>query len=191
VFWQRLDLSRDEIAAGGSRNQRVDPPFSPPDGGFGHEGYPIGCVTLGAAKKYCVWLSKVTGRKFRLPTEAEWEYACRAGGPPVKMDAKQLGEMAWFAENSGDEPHPVGTRRANGWGLYDMLGNVAEYVIRDPADEKGVVAGGSYKDDAKDVHCRAREAYSPEWQKDDEQDPKSGDWLRPAHHVGFRVVMEE
>jgi hypothetical protein len=74
-----------------------------------------------------------------------------------------------------------------------MLGNVGEYVIRDPRDHEGVLAGGSYKDDAKDVHSAAREPYSPDWQKNDPQEPKDPDWFDygGTHHVGFRVVMEE
>jgi formylglycine-generating enzyme required for sulfatase activity len=66
------------------------------------------------------------GYKYRLPTEAEWEYAARAGAPdPPKAS---LSEYAWFADNSGDESHPVGLKKPNAWGLYDMLGNVRECV---------------------------------------------------------------
>jgi formylglycine-generating enzyme required for sulfatase activity len=89
------------------------------------------------------------GYKYRLPTEAEWEYAARAGaaGPPTSLD-----EVAWYADNSGDETHPVGQKKPNPWGLYDMLGNVREWVedvyARDyyanspAADPAGPQAGG-------------------------------------------------
>jgi formylglycine-generating enzyme required for sulfatase activity len=169
-----------------------------PDGkrGFwhtpGHDGYPADCIHLQAVKRYCDWLSKNTGHKFRLPTEAEWEYACRAGGPPVKLDANKLDDVAWFADNSDGTSHEVGQKKPNAWGLYDMLGNAGEYVIRDPKDDQGLLGGGSWRDQAKDVHCGAREPYSPDWQKDDPQTPPSTAWLNwNVHHVGFRVVMEE
>jgi formylglycine-generating enzyme required for sulfatase activity len=210
VFWQGIDVTDAERRRGEfgdprsewSRSRTVKP-YMPPDGGFGRWGLPASNIQFAAAVKYCAWLSKHTGRKFRLPTEAEWEYACRAGGPPVAPSAADLDAVAWFAGNSADgkdvwgdpylTPHPVGRKRPNPWGLYDMLGNVGEYVIRDPKDDKGLLAGGSYKDQAKDVHSGAREPYSPDWQKNDPEDPKRADWLDygSVHHVGFRVVMDE
>jgi formylglycine-generating enzyme required for sulfatase activity len=193
VFWLGLDLDFATIQRHKWRDSRVPIPYSNP---FGEDaaGYPADCIHFKAARKYCTWLSKVTGKKFRLPTEAEWEYACRAGGSPIQpMSEKQLDAVAWYAGNSNDKPHPVGKKKPNAWSLYDMLGNVGEYVIRDPKDDQGLLAGGSYQDQAKDVHSGAREPYSPDWQKNDPQDPKDQNWLDydSTHHVGFRVVMEE
>jgi len=210
VFWMGLDLTETQYqeqrhrvdGPDGWEATRVRPPYSVP---FIDDrrvtGYPADCIHFRGAVKYCAWLSKHTRRKFRLPTEAEWEYACRAGSPPLKPDAAALDRLAWFAGNSSDtpdvpgyeEPHPVGRKRPNAWGLYDMLGNVGEFVIRDPTDQRGLLAGGSCDDDAKDVHSGAREPYSPDWQRNDPEDPKRDpDWTYVnAHHVGFRVVMEE
>jgi len=74
-----------------------------------------------------------------------------------------------------------------------MLGNGGEFVTRQPQDPRGLLAGGSHEDDAQHVHSSAREPYSPAWQKYDPEDPKNPDWLDygSAHHVGFRVVIED
>lgn len=192
VFSWRMDLTWEQHARNDDRAARPEKPYWMPDAGNGPEGYAADCIHFRAARKYCAWLSRVTGKKFRLPTEAEWEYAARAGGPPIKLDAKSLDAFAWFAGNSEKLPHPVGKKKPNAWGFYDMLGNVAEYVVRDPEDDLGLTAGGSYLDRAEDVHTGARAPYSPDWQKTDPQIPKSGDWLNwDVHHVGFRVVMED
>jgi formylglycine-generating enzyme required for sulfatase activity len=86
---------------------------------------PVETVSKNEAHDFLARLnSRNDGYHYRLPSEAEWEYAARAGGAP----AGPLDEVAWYAANSGDETHPVGTKKPNAWGIYDMLGNVREWV---------------------------------------------------------------
>jgi formylglycine-generating enzyme required for sulfatase activity len=198
VFWQKLDVPDNQRRGLIDAKSRPSAPYEPPDGGYGHDGYPAGRVNYVAAEQYVAWLSKHTGKKFRLPTEAEWEHACRAGGGQVAPRSEDLEAVAWFAGNSEDKPHAVGRKRPNAWGLYDMLGNVAEFVTIDPDDRAKVAkngryfaAGGSFMDESEDVHPGAREPYHPRWQRSDPQDPKGQGWLSDAPHVGLRVVLEE
>src|SRR5262249_13205521 len=105
--------------------------------GFERDRKPAICMTQHAAMKYCEWLSKKTGKDYRLPTEAEWEYACRAGttGPYGIPEGAKLGDYAWLKENSptderpGGALHAVWTKKPNAWGIYDMHGNVMEWCI--------------------------------------------------------------
>jgi formylglycine-generating enzyme required for sulfatase activity len=185
VYWQRLDLKPEEIKSGADAENRPSKPYSPPDRGFGHDGFPAGSVCLAEAQKYVKWLTKKTGHKYRLPTEAEWEYACKAG-TDGKVDKGQLKDVAVYAK---EQPEKTGQLRPNAWGLFDTLGNVAEWAIR--ADGVGVVCGGSFEDEAPDVNCGARAEYQASWQRDDPQDPKGKSWLSNGAHVGIRVVRED
>ena len=84
------------------------------------------------AIKFCQWLSEDTGKKYTLPTEAQWEYACRAGSNGMYCfgdDVGTLNQYAWYEENSDKQVHPVGEKRPNKWGLYDMYGNVEEWCL--------------------------------------------------------------
>ncbi|MFM7277235.1 MAG: formylglycine-generating enzyme family protein, partial [Microcystis aeruginosa] len=91
---------------------------------------PVEKVTWFDAEDFCEKLSKLTGKNYRLPTKAEWEYACRAGTETrfsFGDDESQLGDYAWFSGNSNNTTHPVGQKRPNPWGIYDMHGNVWEW----------------------------------------------------------------
>ena len=103
----------------------------PWDSGWGRGRRPVIYVSWDDAVAYAKWLSKRTGKRYRLPTEAEWEYATRAGTATRWSFGDQeshLGNSAWFSGNSGYQPHPVGEKEPNPWGLYDMHGNVWEWV---------------------------------------------------------------
>lgn len=177
--------------------------------GRGNSGFPAISMTQYAANKYAQWLSAKTGEYYRLPTEAEWEYACRAGASTAIPEAT-LGEYAWFKGNSPVKPftdgtyHKVGTKKPNAWGLYDMLGNVMEWTLdqhgpyADAAAENPwvkattpyphTVRGGSWNDEAARVTCSARVASVADWKMLDPQLPRSIWYLTNAQWLGFRLV---
>jgi formylglycine-generating enzyme required for sulfatase activity len=174
-----------------------------------------------AAKQYTKWLSGLTGQYYRLPSEAEWEYACRAGTATAYSfgdDPSQLGEYAWFYDNGGERMHLVGQKKPNSWGLFDMHGNVGEWVLDeytktgyDELAGKGggkplvcqeavawpkklfprVVRGGGWDDDAAGCRSAARrKSDDDDWREEDPNFPQSPWWFtsEPALSVGFRPI---
>jgi formylglycine-generating enzyme required for sulfatase activity len=114
---------------------------------------PVEMVTWFDAQAFCKKLSQITGKTYRLPTEAEWEYACRAGTTTrfyFGDDANQLKDYAWYGGNSNDTTHPVGQKKPNGWGLYDMSGNVWEWC------EDSCLRGGSWYYAPRSCHSAYR-----------------------------------
>ncbi len=100
------------------------------DQGWGRGKRPVINVSWEDVQEYCQWLSEQTGQDYRLPTEAQWEYACRAGSTTkwsFGNDENRLKDYAWYTDNSGSKTHPVGEKKPNAWGLYDMHGNVLEW----------------------------------------------------------------
>lgn len=191
IFVYRLDEDAAKPAAGADAVTRPSKPYLPPDRGFGHEGFAAISMSHKTAAEFCKWLSAKTGRKYRLPSEAEWEYACRAGSKGAYCfgdEVSRLGDYAWFKDNSQSAPHAVGSKLPNAWGLCDMHGNVAEWC--DSTDGAAVTRGGSYQDSAEKLRCDVRVKPAAAWNASDPQVPKSQWWLANAPFVGFRVVCE-
>jgi formylglycine-generating enzyme required for sulfatase activity len=180
-----LDIPEKDRAAGVDAESRPSKPYGAPDRGYGHQGYPAMSMTHEAAETYCMWLSAKTGKKYRLPTEAEWRLACRAG---ADFDKSRADVVAWFADNSQEKTHPVASKQANAFGLFDTAGNVAEWCVA--ADGKYVACGGSFVSSIDDIGCAARRPDNPRWKDTDPQDPKSKWWLSDGPFIGFRVVRE-
>ncbi len=93
--------------------------------------HPVIYLSWQNAVDFCDWLSKKETKPYQLPTEAQWEYACRAGTTTPYYNGSTMADLdkiAWFNANSGGKPHPVGQKQPNAWGLYDMLGNIREFV---------------------------------------------------------------
>ena len=175
------------------------------------QGLPVGNITPLAASKFCEWLSAKTGNFYRLPTEAEWEYAARAGTETAYFfgdDPALLDEYAWYYGNSNGSYHKVGQKKPNPWGLHDMYGNVAEWTLdqyhEDAYAKRGGLSkmpwvnptkeyprslrGGSYYHDPVDLRSAARQGSTENWKMRDPQFPKSKWWNTDAPFVGFRIV---
>jgi len=156
---------------------------------------PVDQVIWVEVQKFIKKLNEKEGTdKYRLPSEAEWEYACRAGTTTRYSfgdDESELDDYAWFSDNSGNKTHPVGQKKPNSWGLYDMHGNVQEWVQDEwhdsydgaPTDGSSwegdgadrVIRGGSWSNDARD--CRSADRYH--------DDPRNR-----RGNLGFRLLQE-
>ncbi len=185
---------------------RATPQYIDLTWGMGREpNQPANSMSQQAALMYCRWLYARTGIFYRLPTEAEWEYACKAGDAKP-IDVGTLSEFGWFTGNSSGKFQPVMLKKANTWGLFDMLGNLSEWTLdqydpqsyatlpaKDPMMAPGTrypktVRGGSYMDAPNQLRCTNRISSDPKWNIRDPQIPKSRWWMTDGMFVGFRVV---
>ena len=185
-------------------------PYTDMTFGMGYEGFPAVNMTHFAASKFCKWLSLMTGNYYRLPTEAEWEYACRSGTSSDYYygdDISLIDEYSWNKNNSDNSYQRVGQKIPNKWGLHDMLGNVSEWVAdsyddnifkskklkKDPfifSESKypKVYRGGSWNDEPSSLLTHKRFYSDNSLQKRDPQIPKSQWWNTDAPNIGFRIV---
>lgn len=206
---------KDESVTQGSKTDAITRPtaqYIDLSWNMGKEGgYPVNSLSQDAALMFCRWLYRKTGIFYRLPTEAEWEYASRAGTStlyPFGNDANALDEYAWYQKNSENKYQKVGLKKPNPWGFYDMMGNVCEWTLdqfdenyfsnigKQPVDPfippgsryPRSLRGGSYLDSAALLVNGYRFKSEPDWNIRDPQMPKSRWWLTDAPFIGFRIV---
>lgn len=180
-------------------------------GGMGTSGYPAINITQYAALMFTKWLTIKTGDFYRLPTEAEWEFACRAGnyGDYAPFYHPEIDDYAWHRGNSDRSYHRVDSKQPNPFGIHNMIGNVAEWTMDqffedyhdrlegEPAINPWFkpdqlyprsVRGGSWMDQPEAASCLQRRGSDPSWKRNDPQLPKSLWWHTNAFHIGFRIV---
>ncbi|MDA0683919.1 MAG: SUMF1/EgtB/PvdO family nonheme iron enzyme [Bacteroidetes bacterium] len=190
---------------------RPSPPYEDPAFGMGGASKPAVGMTQWGALQYAKWLTQKTGVFFRLPTEAEWETACRAGQSGAFSfgdDIAQLGEYAWTIENSGGRLQSVGQKRPNVWQIHDMQGNASEWMLdeyeesyHDLIGDMGAdpwiqptrlhprtVRGGAFDDPPEMARCGSRLESTTNWKRRDPQIPKSYWWNTDSPFLGFRIV---
>ena len=163
---------------------------------MGVDGYPAISMTQFAAKQYTKWLSMKTGRFYRLPTEAEWEYACRAGSTGrYSFPEGEVDPHAWWFDTSDGQYQKIGELKPNAFGLYDMHGNVWEFVSEcwqsghadalglqtnlfgGEACEEFVLRGGSWLNAPHEIRTTMRARHVRTYRE-------SGDVFRLAHDLG-------
>ncbi|WP_442484798.1 SUMF1/EgtB/PvdO family nonheme iron enzyme [Aeoliella sp. SH292] len=211
----RQVTAENEIDAITSPSKLYEPSFTFSSGDDPNQ--PAVSMSQYAAKQYTKWLSLMSGKFYRLPSEAEWEYACLAGSKAKYAhgdDAETLGDFAWYIDNADYELGAVGTKKPNAWGLSDMHGNAAEWVLdgfdatdTDPADGSTVsvgesiawteelyprtLKGGSWQHEAEECTADSRwPSDDDEWRINDPNSPQSPWWFAgdEGQQVGFRLL---
>jgi formylglycine-generating enzyme required for sulfatase activity len=144
---------------------------------FRDDNRPVEIVSWYDVQKFIVRLNSITGRNYRLPTEAEWEYAARGGSSSNNFKyagSSSVNDVAWYQENSAGRTRPVGIKEPNELGIYDMSGNVREWVRDWP-----VIRGGSWNTDS--IHCRVSDRSN--------DFPHYGDFIL-SNDLGFRLALD-
>lgn len=209
---QVLDFARAQITNDIDFIARPTPPFHPMNWGMERDGHPAVSMTQHAALKYCQWISYQTGHFYRLPTEAEWEYACRAGNDKTYSwgdNPADAEKYAWFGGDAGSHYQKPSQKLPNALGFHDMHGNVTEWTLDQYVPNRQayfgkkkvtnpwikatkpyphVTKGGYWKQKATEITTGTRIASKPEWKKTDPQEPKSIWYHTDTQWVGFRLV---
>ena len=187
VFADRADLEKEKADG-------VTHPSKPLGSVYrdrGETGYPAIGMSRKTAVEFCKWLRFKTGRPYRLPTEAEWEYACRAGAATPYAwgeDGTKAGDYAWFKDNAKGTTQPVGKKAPNKFGLHDIVGNVAEWCAPEAGGAPAVVRGGAFSEPVTRLRSAARMLETPEWNELDPRSPPGVWWLSAADFVGIRLA---
>lgn len=187
-------------------------PYHPMTFGMGRDGYPAIGMTQHAANKFCQWISYQTGHFYRLPTEAEWEYACRAGSKTNFAwgdKPEEAEQYAWFGGDDASHYQKSGQKKPNAWGLMEMHGNALEWTLdqyvpnrrayfgKDKVTNPWIKAtnpyphvtkGGHWKQKLEEVSASSRIPSKPEWKLIDPQEPKSLWYFTDVKMLGFRIV---
>lgn len=181
AFYLRLDVPRAERARVDAAS-RPSRPYGAPDYGFGHRDWPAMSLTHHAAVRFAEWLSTRTGSRYAVATDAQWQ---RAADLAV-ADRAVVQASAWSAQNADGETHRVGTLAADRLGLFDLLGNVGEWVTG--LDGTPWLRGGTFQQPLDSLTATTRARQAPSWNQTDPQSPKSRWWLSDAPFAGFRLV---
>jgi formylglycine-generating enzyme required for sulfatase activity len=207
-----LDFMRAQIENDIDFIARPTPPYHPMTFGMQRDDHPALSMTQHAANKYCQWVSFQTGHFYRLPTEAEWEFACRAGSESDYSwgkDAQLADQYAWFGGDAASHYHTPGEKKPNALGFHDMHGNVLEWTLDQYVPNRKeyfgkeevynpwvkatkpyphVTKGGHWKQPLADLSAAARHQSSPMWKKSDPQIPKSQWYHTDTPWLGLRIV---
>ncbi len=212
---QVVDFAREQINNDIDFISRPTDPYHPMTFGMGRQGFPAISMTQHAANKYCQWISYQTGHFYRLPTEAEWEYACRAGSTtkhPWGDKADDANQYAYFGGDEASHYQKPGLKKPNAWGFLDMQGNAIEWTLDQYVPDRRayfgkekvldpwikatkpyphVTKGGHWKLALEGLAPEKSLASQPEWKMIDPQNPKSLWYLTNITFVGMRIVRPE
>jgi formylglycine-generating enzyme required for sulfatase activity len=185
AFLYQLDQKAGASTPESDAVTRPTKPYVSVDRGYGHQGWPAISMSSKGAVQFCEWLSKKTGRTYRLPTVAEWQ--CMAKQTPVS--AESITDSAWTAADAKNASHKIGSKKLDAIGLADLWGNAAEWCVA--ADGTFCILGGSFKDKKIDPAAMKPIPETEDWNESDPQFPKSVWWLVDGPYIGMRVVTND